>query len=90
MNLWRVGDFNFDTPTYPGKHVTVFGAGNVAMDAARGWLCALGAESSTIIYCSRSRAESPARHEEIEHHGRGRRKAELVGPLHFNASERRI
>ena len=48
---------NFDTPTYPGKHVTVFGAGNVAMDAARTAL-RLGAESSTIIY-RRSRAEMP-------------------------------
>ena len=36
VNLGRAYDFpNFDTPTYPGKHVTVFGAGNVAMDAAR-------------------------------------------------------
>ena len=66
VNLGRAYDFpNFDTPTYPGKHVTVFGAGNVAMDAARTAL-RLGAESSTIIY-RRSRAEMPARHEEIEH-----------------------
>ena len=50
VNLGRAYDFpNFDTPTYPGKHVTVFGAGNVAMDAARTAL-RLGAESSTIIY----------------------------------------
>ena len=87
VNLGRAYDFpNFDTPTYPGKHVTVFGAGNVAMDAARTAL-RLGAESSTIIY-RRSRAEMPARHEEIEHaEEEGVKLFELVGPLHFNASE---
>ena len=87
VNLGRAYDFpNFDTPTYPGKHVTVFGAGNVAMDAARTAL-RLGAESSTIIY-RRSRAEMPARHEEIEHaEEEGVQLFELVGPLHFNASE---
>lgn len=58
VNLGRAYDFpNYDTPTYPGRHVTVFGAGNVAMDAARTAL-RLGAESSTIIY-RRSRAEMP-------------------------------
>ena len=87
VNLGRAYDFpNFDTPTYPGKHVTVFGAGNVAMDAARTAL-RLGAESSTIIY-RRSRAEMPARHEEIEHaEEEGVKLFELVGPLHFNANE---
>ena len=87
VNLGRAYDFpNFDTPTYPGKHVTVFGAGNVAMDAARTAL-RLGAESSTIIY-RRSRAEMPARHEEIEHaEEEGVKLFELVGPFHFNARE---
>ena len=87
VNLGRAYDFpNFDTPTYPGKHVTVFGAGNVAMDAARTAL-RLGAESSTIIY-RRSRAEMPARREEIEHaEEEGVKLFELVGPLHFNAGE---
>ena len=66
--------------------MTVFGAGNVALDAARTAL-RLGAESSTIIY-RRSRAEMPARHEEIEHaEEEGVKLFELVGPLHFNASE---
>lgn len=87
VNLGRAYDFpNFDTPSYPGKHVTVFGAGNVAMDAARTAL-RLGAESSTIVY-RRSRAEMPARHEEIEHaEEEGVKLFELVGPLHFNANE---
>ena len=63
VNLGRAYDFpNFDTPSYPGRHVTIFGAGNVAMDAARTAL-RLGAESSTIIY-RRTRAEMPARSEE--------------------------
>ena len=36
VNLGRAYNFpSQDTPAYPGKHVTVFGAGNVAMDAAR-------------------------------------------------------
>lgn len=56
VNLGRAYRFpDYDTPAYPGRHVTVFGAGNVAMDAARTAL-RLGAESSTIIY-RRSRAE---------------------------------
>ena len=87
VNLGRAYDFpNFDTPTYPGRHVTVFGAGNVAMDAARTAL-RLGAESSTIIY-RRSRAEMPARREEIEHaEEEGVKLLELVGPVRFNANE---
>lgn len=87
VNLGRAYDFpNYDTPCYPGKHVTVFGAGNVAMDAARTAL-RLGAESSTIIY-RRSRAEMPARHEEIEHaEEEGVKLMELVAPVSFNANE---
>lgn len=87
VNLGRAYDFpNFDTPSYPGRHVTIFGAGNVAMDAARTAL-RLGAESSTIIY-RRTRAEMPARREEIEHaEEEGVTLMELVGPVRFNAGE---
>ena len=87
VNLGRAYDFpNYDTPTYPGRHVTVFGAGNVAMDAARTAL-RLGAESSTIIY-RRSRAEMPARHEEIEHaEEEGVKLLELVAPVRFNGED---
>jgi len=54
----------YDTPIRVGKRVGVFGAGNVAMDAAR---CALrlGAERSYVIY-RRGRDEMPARTEEVE------------------------
>ena len=48
-----------------GKRVGVVGAGNVAMDASRTAL-RLGAEKVYIIY-RRSRAEMPARAEEIHH-----------------------
>lgn len=55
----------YDTPVKIGKHVTVVGGGNVAMDAAR---CALrlGAEEVTIVY-RRGEEEMPARAEEIKH-----------------------
>ena len=54
-----------DTPIARGKHVCVIGGGNVAMDAARTAL-RLGAESVKIVY-RRSRAELPARAEEVHH-----------------------
>ena len=54
-----------DTPIMRGKHVVVFGGGNVAMDSARTAL-RLGADSSTIIY-RRSETEMPARVEEVHH-----------------------
>ena len=55
----------YDTPIARGKNVTVFGAGNVAMDSARTAL-RLGADRVRIIY-RRSREEMPARIEEIHH-----------------------
>ena len=54
-----------DTPIARGKNVCVIGGGNVAMDAARTAL-RLGAENVKIVY-RRSRAELPARAEEIHH-----------------------
>ncbi len=66
VNLGRAYDFpNYDTPLTRGKNVTVYGGGNVAMDAARAAL-RLGAESVRIVY-RRTRDEMPARHEELEH-----------------------
>ncbi len=55
----------YDTPIVKGKNVAVFGAGNVAMDAARTAM-RLGADSVRIIY-RRSRDEMPARSAEIHH-----------------------
>jgi len=55
----------YDTPIAIGKDVAVFGAGNVAMDAARTAM-RLGADRVRIVY-RRSRDEMPARSEEIHH-----------------------
>jgi glutamate synthase (NADPH/NADH) small chain len=56
---------NYDTPMQPGRRVAVIGAGNTAMDALRVCL-RLGADSVSCLY-RRSRAEAPARAEEIHH-----------------------
>jgi homotetrameric NADPH-dependent glutamate synthase len=55
----------YDTPVGMGRRVAVVGAGNTAMDAARVSL-RMGAEKVTVVY-RRSRRESPARAEELEH-----------------------
>ncbi len=55
---------NLGNRTLPGKHVTVIGGGNVAVDAAR-LAKRLGCESITIVY-RRTRDEMPAYPEEIE------------------------
>ena len=64
INLMHAAKENSDTPVQRGQRVAVVGGGNVAMDAAR---CAkrLGADV-TIVY-RRTRAELPARSEEVEH-----------------------
>ena len=65
-NLMRAYDFpNYDTPIARGRRVAVVGGGNVAMDSARTAL-RLGAEEVRLVY-RRSRAEMPARDEEIHH-----------------------
>ncbi|MBQ9452128.1 MAG: NADPH-dependent glutamate synthase [Desulfovibrio sp.] len=87
VNLGRAYDFpQQDTPAYPGRHVTVFGAGNVAMDAARTAL-RMGAESVHVVY-RRTRAEMPARREEVEHaEEEGVQFAMLSAPVRFNGNE---
>ncbi len=78
-----------DTPTYLGKNVTVFGAGNVAMDAARTAM-RLGAESVHIVY-RRTRAEMPARLEEIHHaEEEGIQLEMLASPLQFNGDDKQV
>jgi len=65
-NLMKAYDKeNVDTPIYPSQRVAVLGGGNVAMDAARMAL-RLGAKEVNVIY-RRTRAEMPARAEEVEH-----------------------
>lgn len=65
-NLMRAYDFpNADTPIVRSRNVAVIGGGNVAMDAARTAL-RLGAENVYLVY-RRSRAEMPARIEEVHH-----------------------
>jgi glutamate synthase (NADPH/NADH) small chain len=65
-NLMGAGDFpRNDTPLHLGRHVAIIGAGNTAMDAMRVSL-RLGAENVYCVY-RRTRAESPARLEEIDH-----------------------
>jgi glutamate synthase (NADPH/NADH) small chain len=64
INLMQAHKFPAtDTPYYIGRKVVVMGGGNTAMDSAR---CAqrLGPDSVTIIY-RRTRAEMPARGEEV-------------------------
>lgn len=87
VNLGRAYRFpEFDTPIYYGKNVTVFGGGNVAMDAAR-TAKRLGAESVRIIY-RRTRNEMPARLEELEHaEEEGIMLELLVSPQEFKADE---
>jgi len=75
------------TPIRVGKRVAVIGAGNVAMDSAR---CALrlGAEKVYIVY-RRSKAEMPARHEEVENaEEEGIIFKFLTNPIRFHANER--
>ena len=66
INLMKAYRFpEYVTPLKKMKNVVVVGGGNVAMDSAR---CALrmGAEKVYCVY-RRTRAEMPARSEEIEH-----------------------
>lgn len=76
-----------DTPIPRGKNVAVFGAGNVAMDAARTAM-RLGAEKVRIVY-RRSREEMPARAAEIHHAGEeGIEFYLLTNPLRFIGNEK--
>ncbi len=66
VNLGRAYKFPAtDTPTFPAKHVVVFGGGNVAMDAARTAM-RLGADKVSLAY-RRTEHEMPCRREELHH-----------------------
>ncbi|MST60738.1 NADPH-dependent glutamate synthase [Parafannyhessea umbonata] len=87
VNLMKANKFpEYDTPTKHGKHVVVFGGGNVAMDSVRTAL-RLGAEEVTLCY-RRTEAEMPARRAEVLHaKAEGVKIHELVSPLEFIAGE---
>lgn len=86
VNLMKAYRFpEFDTPIKRGKEVVVVGAGNVAMDAAR-TAKRLGA-NVTIVY-RRSKAEMPARAEEIEHaEEEGIHMKLLTNPIAFHGKD---
>jgi glutamate synthase (NADPH/NADH) small chain len=66
VNLMKAFAFpDFDTPVRLGKNVAVVGSGNVAMDCLR-TAKRLGADNVICLY-RRTRDESPARLEELEH-----------------------
>jgi glutamate synthase (NADPH/NADH) small chain len=65
VNLMNAFDSRYDTPVPMPKKVAIIGAGNVAMDSCR-TARRLGAEEVYCVY-RRSRAEMPARQEEIHH-----------------------
>ncbi|NUN93818.1 MAG: NADPH-dependent glutamate synthase [Verrucomicrobiae bacterium] len=66
INLMKAHDFpRHHTPVFVGRRVVVVGGGNTAMDAAR-VARRLGPEKVCVVY-RRSRAEMPARAEEIAH-----------------------
>ena len=88
INLMKAYRFpEFDTPVHVGRRVAVIGGGNVAMDAARSAL-RMGAEEVSILY-RRTRAEMPARAEEVEHAvEEGVSIKELVAPVALSGDEK--
>jgi glutamate synthase (NADPH/NADH) small chain len=67
VNLMKAFRDDYSTPVKVGKHVTVIGAGNVAMDAARSALRVGGDNTTVSIVYRRARDQMPAREEEIHH-----------------------
>lgn len=65
INLMGAAKPDYDTPVSSGKNIAIVGGGNTAMDAVR-TAKRLGAERAMIVY-RRTRAEMPARVEEVEH-----------------------
>lgn len=87
MKAYRFPDY--DTPIAVGQRVITIGGGNTAMDSARTAL-RLGAKESLVVY-RRSRAEMPARAEEIHHaEQEGVQFYLLTTPLAFYAEGGRL
>jgi glutamate synthase (NADPH) small chain len=77
---------SYDTPLPMGKNVTVIGGGNVAMDSAR---CALRLGAKVAIVYRRTKAEAPARAEELENAlEEGIDFISLTNPVRFLADSR--
>ena len=85
INLMKAYKDHSDTPVNHSKKVAVIGGGNVAMDAARS-AKRLGGDV-TIVY-RRTKAELPARAEEVEHAiEEGIKFAFLTNPTKINGDE---
>lgn len=85
INLMKAYKEHSDTPVNHSKRVAVVGGGNVAMDAARS-AKRLGGDV-TIVY-RRTRAELPARAEEVEHAiEEGIKFTFLTNPVRINGDE---
>lgn len=89
-NLMKAYRFpEYDTPIARGDRVITIGGGNTAMDSARTAL-RLGASESIVVY-RRSRAELPARQEEIQHaEQEGVRFYFLTTPIAFRGKDGRV
>lgn len=87
VNLMNAAKDEFDTPVIKGKTVAVIGGGNTAMDSVR-TAKRLGAERAIIVY-RRSRAEMPARVEEVHHaEEEGIEFINLANPIEYFADEK--
>jgi glutamate synthase (NADPH/NADH) small chain len=89
VNLMKAYRPEYDTPVSRGNRVLTIGGGNTAMDAARTAL-RLGSKESIIVY-RRSRAEMPARAEEIHHaEQEGVQFNLLTTPIAFHGKDGRV
>ena len=89
VNLMKAYRPEYDTPVSRGNRVLTIGGGNTAMDAARTAL-RLGSKESIIVY-RRSRAEMPARAEEIHHaEEEGVQFNLLTTPIAFHGKDGRV
>ncbi|MFO0905237.1 MAG: NADPH-dependent glutamate synthase [Pirellulales bacterium] len=89
VNLLRAYDSTHDEPVFDcrGRDIAVIGGGNTAMDAVR-TARRLGARTAQLLY-RRSRAEMPARAEEVRHaQDEGVQIECLVTPVEFLGNER--
>lgn len=87
VNLMHAGMPGYATPVPRGAVVAVVGGGNTAMDSVRTAL-RMGASRAMLVY-RRTRAEMPARAEEVAHAlEEGVELMELCNPVEYLADER--